>query len=130
MQLVDEWLGYLIRVRNLATRTCEEYERDVRQFARRAPDVPLELRTTEQLRSYFLTLEGSPSTVARKMAGITSFYRYLVKTGRLAADPTAPLDRPRVNRRVPRPIRDFPERLAKLPAPLNLIATFLYETGL
>ena len=59
-----------------------------------------------------------PSTVARKLASLRSFYRYLAREGVCMADPTLGIPAPRTPQRLPRPIAvDECQALAEADAP-------------
>jgi len=64
-----------------------------------------------------------PSTVARKLASLRSFYRFLAREGVCSADPTLGIPAPRSPQRLPRPIAvDECEALAEADAPARSAA--------
>ena len=79
------------------------------------------------------------STVARKIAALKSFYRYLVKSGRIESDPARRLEAPKVQKRLPRTLSsEEVERLLAAPGyssqPKALrdraLLELLYATGM
>jgi len=79
------------------------------------------------------------STVARKIAALKSFYRYLVRTGQIESDPTLGMEAPKVKKRLPRTLSSAEvERLlaapGQSPQPKSLrdraLLEMLYATGM
>jgi integrase/recombinase XerD len=77
--------------------------------------------------------------VARKVAAVKSFFHYMMDTGRLRDDPTATLDSPRVQKRLPRILTaEEVDRLLNMPVstsdPKSLrdkaFLELLYATGM
>ncbi len=120
-----DWLGALDRFRNalaiernLSPHTVRAYLSDVRQFAdflrderspreRKAKAEPaLDRITARDVRGWLVSLHGkvSPTTQGRKLASIRAFFRFLMREGLVAADPTEGLPMPKVPRRPPRPL--------------------------
>src|SRR3990172_508033 len=82
---------------------------------------------------------AATSTVARKVAALKSFFRYLLERGKVASDPTKGLDAPKVKKRLPRTLsgQDV-ERLLTAPGNSNqpkalrdrALLELLYATGM
>jgi len=93
--------------RNLSEHTRRAYASDVRQLAAslgekaRPGDV-----TTEDVRGFLAALHGRrhPSTLARKLGSLRTFFRWLVREGQCPLDPTAGMPLPRTPRRLPKPL--------------------------
>lgn len=127
--LIARFLDHLDAQRNFSAHTCRGYRADLVQFCRylaaeggpagspEPEDLP-ELdevpggRLERQLlsagpmdvRGYLamLTRHGySKATVARKLATLRSFYKYLARTGRIESSPVAVIRTPRQGRRLP-----------------------------
>jgi integrase/recombinase XerC len=110
------WVRQLEAVEGRSEHTVKAYASDVRQALDRlsggvaaegGPTARLEPRHLDavRLRAYlsFLNASGrSPRSVARKLAAIRSFTRYLRQRQWLEADPTATVRAPRAGRRLPR----------------------------
>lgn len=64
--------------------------------------------TARRLRAYSAWLSGrgyAPSTVARRLASLRSFFRFHRRRGALAADPSGGLRNPKQPKRLPEPLR-------------------------
>ena len=113
-QRIDAFLAYLHRERSLSPNTCAAYRNDLYQFAEylaeaagRQGSTGFALATVdrERLGGYFLTLRErgySPASIARKVAAVRQFFRYLKLAGEVATDPTAGLGSPEVKKAPPR----------------------------
>src|SRR5581483_5342192 len=57
----------------------------------------------ETIRHWLRTLDGrlARTSIARKLAAVRAFFRFLVRTGHLAADPAAGVGTPKTRRRLP-----------------------------
>jgi integrase/recombinase XerC len=91
--------------RNFSPHTRRAYLSDVRGLAEYAgPEIrPADL-SSRQLRAWLASLHraGSPATLARRLAGVRSFYRFLLREGVVQLDPSAGLPAPKRPRQVPR----------------------------
>lgn len=129
--VLDSWTSWLLVERGLAQGTVRAYRREIDLLAEVHDRRPDELGA-DDLRAYLYQVAGggSAGTVARRIAALSSFYRWLVRTDRRADDPTQKLDRPRIHRRLPRPVDDLEERLDRLEPDFRALAVFLAATGL
>ncbi|MBX6349907.1 MAG: site-specific tyrosine recombinase XerD [Clostridia bacterium] len=106
-RVVAEYLAHLRIEKGLLDNTVEAYRRDLADFdrflARAGAELPLARRAHVQdyLRSQ-REAHRAPATVARRMAALRSFYRYLVHAGWRPDDPTSELAGPSRPRRLPR----------------------------
>jgi integrase/recombinase XerD len=122
--LIDRFLGHLEVERGLSPNTKAAYRRDLRQYhtflearGRTDPAAVVEadvtgfvsaLRRTE----YTPGRRYSPTSVARTLAAVRGFHRWLVEEGRARLDPAAPVDPMRVPRALPKALsRDEVESL-------------------
>ena len=108
---IARFLDYLDKERNCAEYTLSSYRCDLQQFARflypRVDNLQLPLRVVqrEQVQSFVADLEEKglkASTVARKLAALRSFFRYLCREGALVANPASAVASPLVERALPR----------------------------
>jgi tyrosine recombinase XerC len=108
-QSVHSFLAYLRGERNYAVHTVAAYEDDLRQFmefvsgAVGENPAPEDL-TPELVRRFLGSLvsrDFARRSVARKLACLRSFFRYLVRTGTLDHNPTTSIATPRLDRRLP-----------------------------
>jgi integrase/recombinase XerD len=140
---VDQYLTHLRYERRLAEHTLESYARDLAGLAafaageQRAP----ERLTRRDLEAYVRTLmsEGkSPRSVARLVACVRGFYRFLVLHQHLAENPALDLAAPRAWKVLPKFLSsDDVERLLRAPdttTPRGVrdraLIELLYATGL
>jgi integrase/recombinase XerD len=140
---IQDYLAHLMVERNLSPRTLESYGRDLRQFSAFASDCKLDLAAIKRgdLRNYLGSRRDaglSPRSSARALSAIRGFFRFLVGTEALAADPTATIRSPSLWQTVPHTLNES-EIDALLAAPdtsttlgLRNRAMFetLYATGL
>jgi integrase/recombinase XerC len=103
---LDEWLASLRDGRQASPHTLRAYRGDVAALlafaAAQGRDDARRLDTL-LLREYLASLPApSRATLARKQAALRGFFGWLVRAGRLQADPTAPLRTPRRGRPLPR----------------------------
>jgi len=120
-ELVDRFLAHLAVERGLSPNTLEAYSRDLLSFVEFLED--LKLHQVHEVRPAhvqdFLTLlrarKLSARSVARRLAAIRSFFRFLVRRGLVSANPVSALQSPRVGRPLPRTLsqRDVEVLLAK-----------------
>jgi integrase/recombinase XerC len=116
--------------------------RDLSAFLANLPHEPtLEAVDKRDLRAYLASLmerAQSPRTVARKLASLRGFYRFLVADGTLARSPMDGLQNPKKGRPLPRPL-DLPQTVELLDAPKDdgplacrdrALMELLYATGL
>jgi integrase/recombinase XerD len=107
MDPVTEFLGALQAERGVSPNTVAAYRRDLTSFQRflgerhrTFPQVG-----TEELSQYLLILrlQGlGHASVARHLSALRGFYRYWLRDGGVARDPTEHLETPRLPRRLPR----------------------------
>jgi integrase/recombinase XerC len=112
---VDQWLDHLCDERRLSDKTLLAYERDLRQFLRfltnhlgGAPDLK-EIATLRpaDFRGFLASRrrDGVQSrSLARGLAGIRSFLRFLERRGEVNAAASAAVRPPRQARSLPKPV--------------------------
>jgi integrase/recombinase XerC len=105
---IDRFTEYLRVERRAAALTIQTYARDLEALRahvlreRRAPDATkLDLLA---LRSFLAALVpgNAPPTIARKIAALRAFYRFLMKRGEITVSPAAALRLPKLARKLPR----------------------------
>jgi integrase/recombinase XerC len=106
-QQIAEFAGYLRAERRASPHTLAAYVRDLealRSFAREQ-GLALDARRLDlpALRAFLAGLfpENGPATLARKIASLRAFFRFLVKRAGLKRDPAAQLRLPKVPRPLP-----------------------------
>lgn len=93
--------------RNLSPHTRRAYLSDVRQLAAWLAEGAQPDRVgPDEVRAFLASLHRRrhPTTLARKLAALRSFFRFLVREGRCSLDPTAGMAAPRAPKRLPRPL--------------------------
>ncbi|PKM47534.1 MAG: site-specific tyrosine recombinase XerD [Firmicutes bacterium HGW-Firmicutes-8] len=106
--LVDEFIHYLAVERGLADNTLDSYNRDLNQFLgflekERVKD--LHEATRNIIMAYMLCLQKrgrATATVSRHLAALKSFYHFLLREKYIEKDPTANLESPKIEKRLPR----------------------------
>lgn len=144
---LSAFLHFLTTERNYAANTIAAYNNDLNQFMKWLGTNHPELNnwvnvTYEIVSQYTSTLKKqsyTPSSVARKVAAIKSFFHFLLARGYIGSDPTTNLDSPKVKKRLPETLSTTNvERLLTAPmqkkSPKNLrdsaLLHVLYSTGM
>ena len=116
---VTAFLNHMRSERNATANTLRSYQDDLTQFGvflremeRLGPDDPTEVdpaaTDSTRLRRYvaWLNTRGyAPSTVARRLASLRSFYRFQRRQGTMKADPSGGLRNPKQPKRLPKLLR-------------------------
>ncbi len=120
---IQKFLDYIMEEKGYSNNTLAAYRNDLSQFVERMESKAESWEQVDRdlIMDYIMTMkadqEYASSTVARKVAAIKSFFHYLVDQGFLEDDPTATLDSPKVNKRLPKAISSEDlERLLAEPA--------------
>ncbi|MBU7007703.1 site-specific tyrosine recombinase XerD [Phosphitispora fastidiosa] len=106
--LVKEFINYLAVERGLADNTLDSYNRDLKQFMaflenEKVDDV--QQATRHVIMSYMLFLQKrgrATATVSRHLAALKSFYHFLLREKYIEKDPTANLESPKLEKKLPR----------------------------
>jgi len=105
---IQQFLDYLAKEKEYSENTLAAYQNDLSQFLGFLEGRAFSWRqvTPAIIMDYVMAMKGkqeyASSTVARKVAAIKSFFHHLVERGKLQDDPTATLDSPKVQKRLPR----------------------------
>jgi integrase/recombinase XerD len=126
----DRFLDYLAVERGLSPNTLEAYRRDLRRYAAYLAERGIAdpaAAAEDDIAGFVAHLSSSeyrpghgyrPSSVARALAAVRSFHRFLVMEGEARADPAEGVARPKVPRNLPRPL-SVDEVAALVAAPGN-----------
>jgi len=98
---------HLVAERNGSEHTRRAYASDLAQLATfLGVSATPEQVTPDAVRAFLASLHGTrhPASVARKLAALRSFFRFLVREEAISSDPTAGLRGPKQPRRLPRPL--------------------------
>jgi integrase/recombinase XerD len=108
-KLIHEFINYLSVERGLAMNTLESYGRDLRQYSQylaqgdEESDLDSVSRATIINYLMFLQSQGkATATIARRLAALKAFYQFLVREKRIKIDPTANLESPKLEKRLPK----------------------------
>ena len=128
LPIISRFLDYIDGERNFSPHTVRSYSADLVQFARYLAAEPTEELTANDLpgedeldcgrieravlatqpldiRGFLAMMRNSgysKSTVARKLASLRSFYKYMVRVGTIEASPVSVVRTPRQDRRLPK----------------------------
>ncbi len=162
-ELIEQFLSYLRFERHFSEHTAKCYGADLQQFCGYLTSSPSEEEAdaasgaqgaagtadlTEQLvgmdtfkmRSYLAALaehQYSRATMARKLATLRSFYKFLMRRGHVSANPVAAIRTPKQEKRLPKCLTiDDVRQLLTIPDDGTLLGTrdraileTLYSTG-
>lgn len=98
---------HLAAERNCSPHTSRAYASDLAQLVQHlGPDARPETVQPDDLRAFLASGHRrlQPASIARKLAAIRAFYRWLAREQPLASDPSAGLMAPKLPQRLPRPL--------------------------
>lgn len=105
--LVQKFINFLERDKRLSLNTLQSYRRDIEQYIAYLEGINLHnISNTNKTTviAYLLHLQKkgrATSTISRNLASIRSFYQYAAKNKILDLDPTAELESPKVEKKLP-----------------------------
>jgi integrase/recombinase XerC len=111
LQGVEAFLSYLQYERNYSTHTVLNYRRDLQEFLQYltrgdpSEDLPLAQIDHITIRDFLghLTRKGNAkASLARKLAAVRSFFRFLYRQGRIASNPARLVKTPKLADKKPR----------------------------
>lgn len=146
---IGAFLGYLATQKGYSEATSDSYGRDLSQFGHWLAGQNINLNDLSKIQeSHIAAYTGemfrqglAKSSIARKLAAIRSFFRFLHRQGKIEANPASDVHNPRQDIRQPRSLNvdeafamlDQPCQ-ASMPAPIyrrNIaLAELLYGSGL
>lgn len=140
--LVDEYLTHLRVERNLSPNTVKAYGEDLASFLAWASRESVHVLDLDhrRLRRYLAELDRARyarRTIARRLAAVRSFYRYVVMRGYAPGSPAAVLASPKLPRELPavapaqllERLLDAPDAVTPLGVRDRAILELLYATG-
>lgn len=105
--LVQRFVNFLERDKRLSMNTLQSYRRDIEQYFNYLREINLQNisnsnKTTVIAYLLYLQKKGrATSTISRNLASIRSFYQYIAKNKLIDHDPTAELESPKVEKKLP-----------------------------
>jgi integrase/recombinase XerD len=105
--LVQRFVNFLERDKRLSMNTLQSYRRDIEQYFLYLREINLQNiansnKTTVITYLLYLQKKGrATSTISRNLASIRSFYQYITKNKMIDQDPTAELESPKVEKKLP-----------------------------
>ena len=136
----DRFLTYLKAERNYSKHTLISYSHDLKDFYVFLGDANIESADVLFLRKYLALLKEnnlSKRTMARKMAAMRTFFRFLIREGYLKVNPMSSLRTPKLEKKLPM-VLDENEISRLIEAPTDDVAgrrdrailETLYSTGM
>ncbi len=109
---IDRFIEYIQAVRNASPHTVRGYATDIVQFIEflEAEDIVDSLRDVDSkiLRRYLARLQRNSmckASIARKLASLRAFFKYLLRKGTIELDPTTGVTSPKLDKRLPKFLR-------------------------
>lgn len=105
--LVQKYVNFLEMDKRLSLNTLQSYGRDIEQYFTYLQEINLQNiantnKTTVIAYLLYLQKKGrATSTISRNLASIRSFYQYISKNRIIDHDPTAQLESPKVEKKLP-----------------------------
>ena len=132
---IEDFLAHLQVERRMSAHTLDAYRRDLTGLAAWAQSQHFDLIAlhTEQLRAFVAAEHRrglSPKSLQRRLSACRSFYGWLLRHGRIVANPAAAIRAPKAPRKLPQVLdADEAARLVEVPTdvPLGLRDRALLE---
>ncbi len=105
--LIDDFLNYLSVERNLSQNTIISYSKDLNSYISFLEDQrteSLDKTTRSDITDFMLKQKESglsTNSIIRSLAAIKSFYRFLLREGKILSDPTDMLESPKIYKHIP-----------------------------
>src|SRR5688572_7400610 len=142
MSSIDDYLAHLQVERRMSPHTLGGYRRDLDGLTAwaTAQGADVDALHTEQLRAFIASEHRrglSPKSLQRRLSACRSFYRWLLRHGRIQANPAQPIRAPKAPRKLPQVLDpDEAKALVEVPTdvPLGLrdraLLELFYSSGL
>ncbi|MBA3486260.1 MAG: tyrosine-type recombinase/integrase, partial [Lysobacter sp.] len=139
---MDDFLAHLSVERRMSAHTLDAYRRDLCALSAWAAAQQVELRAVhaKQLRGFIASEHRrglSPKSLQRRLSACRSFYAWLLRQGRISANPAAAIRAPKAPRKLPQVLDpDEAKALVEVPTdtPLGLrdraMLELFYSSGL
>ena len=109
--LIERYIQYLKYERNASPHTIRNYQSDLVQFrdflAEGDPDAAVDVNAVNALRiraflAHLFQKQEQKSSIARKLAAIRAFFKFLTKERLIAENPAAAVSTPKLDKKLPR----------------------------
>lgn len=143
-KLLQAFIEYLLVEKGLSSNTIEAYQRDISkllEYLKHKSIKQIDNVSKDTLAAYIFYLkkkEQSPATIARQIAALKGFFRFLCLEGVIGVDPSLNLESPKLAKKLPRVLSE--EEMINLlekkntDKPIELrdlaILELLYATGM
>ena len=103
---INNFLEFLQKDKKLTENTLQSYKRDINQYQEYINKNNLNYASADEetIKDYLTYLQDNgkkTSTVSRNLASIRSFYQYSVRSKEIVLDPTANVQSPKIEKRIP-----------------------------
>ena len=103
---IKQFLEFLKNDKKLSENTLQSYKRDIDQYqnyleANRINYVKVENEEINNYLEHLQEIGKKTSTISRNLASIRSFYQYLIRVKKVKEDPTANIQSPKVEKKMP-----------------------------
>lgn len=101
---IESWKKHLSLERNLSLETLDAYSRDLESFRQWTP-LPLAQIQTSEIEAWIRAQgqdDKNPSSIARNLSSLKSFYLFLVNKELILEDPTALITPPKIGKYLPK----------------------------
>src|SRR5579872_7021091 len=108
--MIDRYINYLRYERNASPHTIRNYQSDLLQFRDYlkggVQEAVVEMRSIDAVRirgflAFLFEREKKKTSIARKLAAVRAFYKFLAKEGVLEANPAATVSTPKLDKALP-----------------------------
>ena len=137
------FFDFLENDKKLSENTLQSYKRDLKQFKKYIEDCEVHYNRVkeEDIKDYIRELQEDgkkASSISRCIASIRSFYQFVLKRNKIKIDPTANIQSPKIEKRVPSVLTSKEvELLLEQPKDVDLkgvrdkaMLEFAYATGM
>ena len=137
------FFNFLENDKKLSENTLQSYKRDLKQFKKYLEDCEIHYNRVKEdtIKDYIKDMQEQgkkASSISRSIASIRSFYQFVLKNKKVKVDPTANIQSPKIEKRVPSVLTSKEvELLLEQPKDVDLKGTrdkamleFAYATGM
>lgn len=139
-QYLEEYLEYLQHIKKYSSHTISAYESDIRQFMEyfKTTGAQVDKHSIRDFIADVFMKTKKKTTISRKIYGVKSYYKYLLKQGKIVKNPFDAIGTPKIDKNLPGILteKEMLEFLDQLPdgnfidLRNKAIFEFLYATGL